>query len=413
MVWFPRQVDKAEPTWGFDIVGLLAVIGGASIEKYAYVITASFVGSIPRLMPAPETMLNINRPTRLPSLEEATVFGIYSGRKKDGLCFFGNAMHGIDSLKPYQFQAYRIAHKKDPTVAAVESLQYVKGREARNPELAISAKVPLCNFNPLDCVTLVSVLITIALFVYAGIEHDAVALLGLGTMCISTSTACLSAGWYPRMKFSGSQEPGDVIIRTLDGAIVCVTCTEAVAQELYFSTPFCDYVYQGVKHKSLLLISTVCLMASIIFFSNCTWKIQIAVGLAYIVLNLAYFVLSLAEVHPSRIWDMKSRYEVTRIENKLNDHHIQPLCDAIRVTHEVDWIKEGELLPATPAYEGWLQEAKENCRNPDYGFEESFYRWKDKIEKPLEALRHEQRLASMPKSKKMLLKKMGQLGTSV
>jgi hypothetical protein len=402
MVWFPLQVDKAKPTWGFDIVGLLAVIGGASIEKFAYVITASFVGSIPRLLPAPETMLNINRPTRLPSLETATVFGIYSGRKKDGLGFFGNAMHGVDSLKPYQFQAYRISHKKDPAVAAVESLLSVNGREARNLELAISANVPLCNFNPLDCVTLVSVLITIALFVYAGIEHDAVALLGLGTMCISTSTACLSAGWYPRMKISGSKEPGDVIIRTLDGAIVCVACTEAVAQELYFSTPFCDYVYQGVKHKSFLLISTVCLMASIIFFSNCTWKIQIAVGLAYIVLNLAYFVLSLADVHPSRIWDMESRYEVTRLENKLNDHHIQPLCDAIRVTHEVDWIKEGELLPATSGYEGWLQEAKENRHNPDYGFEESFYRRKKKDEEILEYLRNDRSASTMSNAKKIM-----------
>lgn len=35
MVWFPLNIEKGKVEWSFDIVGLLAVVGGSSIEKFS------------------------------------------------------------------------------------------------------------------------------------------------------------------------------------------------------------------------------------------------------------------------------------------------------------------------------------------------------------------------------------------
>jgi hypothetical protein len=155
----------------------------------------------------------------------------------------------------------------------------------------------LHKFCPLNIVTLGSILITVALFVWAGVNNDAVALIGLATMSLSTSTACLSSQWRPKLtvrKSTAAVIPrGDIIIRSRNGAFVFVECDENVAREIYFGTEACDYVYKGVVHQILLATSTLLLMASIILFSNSGWKMQIAVGLAYVILNIAYWAMAL------------------------------------------------------------------------------------------------------------------------
>jgi hypothetical protein len=81
MVWFPLNVDDGAVSWSFDIVGLLAVVGGSTIEKHAQAITASPFDNFPRLLPAPETMLETDRPARLPAVKDVTVVGVHSGNQ--------------------------------------------------------------------------------------------------------------------------------------------------------------------------------------------------------------------------------------------------------------------------------------------------------------------------------------------
>ncbi|PLB35964.1 uncharacterized protein BDW47DRAFT_109533 [Aspergillus candidus] len=364
MGWFPLDLASDEPTWSFDIVGLLAVVGGSSIEKHAQAITASPLGGFPRLLPAPETMLNTDRPVRLPSVKDVHVVGVFSGNHFTELNFFADVIHRVDSLEPYEFQSYEIT--------------YSGSSPEQNGPPDDKNSIPLRKICPLNLVTLVSILMTIALFVWAGVNHDAVALIGLGTMTLSTSTACLSSQWRPKLSVRKSKAakvpPGDVVIRTRSGAFIVVKCNEDIARELYGGTEACDYVFRGRAHQVLLALSTVLLMASIIFFSNCGWKSQIAVGLAYVILNIAYWAMALL-TEPRQTWDIDSRYSIKPIERKLTDNYTQVLWHCIRTTGKVHWIHKGQLAPSTPNWDGWLKEARRNSGREDWNPDEARDRW--------------------------------------
>ncbi|GAQ04957.1 hypothetical protein ALT_2278 [Aspergillus lentulus] len=388
MGWFPLNVEEGEVSWRFDIVGLLAVVGGSTIEKHAQAITASHFGSFPRLMPAPETMLDTDRPSRLPAVKDVTVVSVKSGNQFNELNYFTNVIHDIESLPAFHFQSFRISHRPLPEKEVKKQKEeqtkewekaMEKARKAHNkavketkndverkalgeykdpPMPPLKAIIPLYPDCVLNFVTLASICITIALAIWSGVQHDAVALLGLGTMALSTSMACMSAQWRPRLTTrtaAGQVVAGDVVIRTRSGAFVSVKCSEEVARELYAGTETCEYVYNGRYHQVLLATSTVLLMAAIIFLSNCGWKIQIAVGLAYIILNLAYWAMALL-TDPHEAWNMEHRYEVDLLEKKDNENYTQVLWDVIRTTwgdslgqkdgsgtrdKELEWMAEG------------------------------------------------------------------------
>ncbi|PKX91470.1 uncharacterized protein P174DRAFT_443463 [Aspergillus novofumigatus IBT 16806] len=414
MVWFPLDVEDGEVSWRFDIVGLLAVVGGSAIEKHAQAITASHFGSLPRLMPAPETMLNTDRPSRLPAVKDVTVVGVKSGNQFNELNYFANVIHNIESLPAFHFQSFHISHRPLPEKEVKEQEEEQakewekakeKARKAHDkavketkndverkavgeykdpPKPPLKAIIPLYPDCVLNFITLASICITIALSIWAGVQHDAVALLGLGSMALSTSMACMSAQWRPRLTTrtaAGQVVEGDVVIRTRSGAFVSVRCSEEVARELYAGTETCEYVYNGRYHQALLATSTVLLMAAIIFLSNCGWKIQIAVGLAYIILNLAYWAMALL-TDPRGVWNMEHRYEVELLERKDNENFTQVLWDVIRTTGEIRWAKKTGAAPATKNWKGWLKEAKENAHNPNWDCVERRDWWmKQKFEK--------------------------------
>jgi hypothetical protein len=405
MGWFPLAVDTDKPTWSFDIVGLLAVVGGSSIEKHAQAITASPFGGFPRLLPAPETMLDTDRPARLPAVKDVNVYGVHSGTHVSELNFFAEVIHRIDSLAPFEFQRYSIKHNagvaerdsreeceimaqvKVDEAAEMQAEKDKKDIEAgakRVPKkpmvnTPLEASIPLHKFCPLNIVTLGSILITVALFVWAGVNNDAVALIGLATMSLSTSTACLSSQWRPKLtvrKSTAAVIPrGDIIIRSRNGAFVFVECDENVAREIYFGTEACDYVYKGVVHQILLATSTLLLMASIILFSNSGWKMQIAVGLAYVILNIAYWAMALL-TEPRDTWNMAGRYDIERTEEpKFTNNFTRAMWETIRATKEIEWLKRAKVAPGTKNWEGWLDDAKRNCEDPNWDAEKARDEW--------------------------------------
>lgn len=391
MAWFPLNIDDDAVSWSFDIVGLLAVVGGSAIEKHAQVITASHLSNFPRLLPAPETMLNTDRPARLPAVKDVAVVSVHSGNKLNELNFFANVIHNIESLPAFQFQSYSITHKENANKDAQEDVEKKEGPK--------KVTIPLHKFCQLDCVTFVSILMTIALFVWAGVQREAVGLLGVGTMSLSTSMACMSAQWRPTLTVrtaKGQVAPGDLVIKTRSGAFVCVKCTEEVARELYTGTEMCDYVFKGQDHKILLATSTVLLMAAIIFFSNTGWKVQIAVGLAYIILNLAYWGLALLK-EPSEMWNMEDRYDVKLLESHSNPTFTKALWAAIQTTQRIGWAKKAQVAPATKNWDAWLDEAKKNRKNKNWDCEGARDRWmkRDDLE-PQESGDEDQELSPTP-----------------
>lgn len=371
MPWFPLQINDDAVSWRFDIVGLLAVVGGSAIRKNSLAMTASWLGSFPRLLPAPETMLDPDRPRRLqlPGTNDVTVIRVHSGLQFTELDLFASSIHRVESLDPLQFQCFRVTYR----------------RKDEEDNYAPRANIPLYTFCPLNLLTVASIVITVALFVWAGIEGDAVALLGLGTMSLSTSMACLSTQWKPNIPVRrvGAHVPdGDVVIKTRFGAFITVKCPEEIARELYSGKYSYFYTFGERVHQYLLAMSTVFLMAAIIFFSNCGWKIQIAVGLAYIVLNLAHWALALL-TKPNENFNLGVRYNIEVLEDKVNENYTQLLWDAIRITGSIEWVKKTGSAPQTKHWDGWLEEAKENFQNLNWDPEEALDRWmRMKLEEP-------------------------------
>ncbi|KAL4893390.1 hypothetical protein BDV59DRAFT_193215 [Aspergillus ambiguus] len=369
MAWFPSQWNTSNEGWKFEIVSLLAVIGGSTIEKHKQAITASRLGVIPRLLPAPDTLLNTDRPLRLPSVKDVTVYGVHSGTHTNELNFFANIIHNVESLASYEFRLYSITY--GPKEHDVEKIDKTGEKDVENIGNTVKKDVfiPVKTLSMLNAVTVFSIIMTIGLFILAGISYDGVALIGLVSMSLSTSAACLSAQWRPKLNTRPNRTdvpPGDVAIKTRGGAIIIVQCQEEITRELYLGMDTCQYTFTGQAHQALLATSTILLMAAIIFFSNCGRTMQVAVGVAYIILNILYWVMALLQSPQKASWDIDRYHIETLLKDDKPKSFTEVLWYAVRETKCIDWIKNAGLAPGTESWNRWLQEALKNCDNPEW-----------------------------------------------
>lgn len=110
MPFFPSSRDNSNG-WHFDVIGLLAVIGEASMSLHSQPLTSSWLCRLPRLIPAPQALLKSSRPFRLPTAKGVTVMGVYGGTMVDELNYFANLIHDVESVAPYDFKSYTIEYK--------------------------------------------------------------------------------------------------------------------------------------------------------------------------------------------------------------------------------------------------------------------------------------------------------------
>ncbi|KAE8326016.1 hypothetical protein BDV39DRAFT_193961 [Aspergillus sergii] len=347
MGWFPTKLDSEESKWHFDILILLAVIGSSATKKHMPAITASAFGLFPRLLPAPETLLDTSRLYRLPSAQNVDVVGVHSGTVLTELNYFANLLHKIEDVKPFEFRCYEIDYN------------YVDDEKTEPRKLRIKTT------SFLNVVTILSIFMSVGLLVFAGVIHDGVALVGVGTMALSTSAASLSAWWSPelpelRKRSVGAKLPdADVVIRTRGGGFIVVRANEKVVRELYTGMDSCKYNLPDKARQAFLAMSTLLLMTSVIMFSNSSEKMQIAVGAAYFILNILYWGLALL-VEPSGVWDM-SRYHIDTPKGTLASTYTKVLWLAILETGSIEWVRRANIAPKTAAWDKWLQEACENA----------------------------------------------------
>jgi len=75
-----------------DIVGIIAVLGEGSVTRNAQVTSLSWWSALPRLLPAPQALLEHERKYRLPT-QAGIVAGAYSGLVKKEINFFAQLLH--------------------------------------------------------------------------------------------------------------------------------------------------------------------------------------------------------------------------------------------------------------------------------------------------------------------------------
>ncbi|PYH34413.1 uncharacterized protein BO87DRAFT_435601 [Aspergillus neoniger CBS 115656] len=358
MTWFTGARDTSDKGWHFDAVSLLAVIGESIIERQKHLIVASPFCALPRLLPAPQAILNTGSTTQLPPVTNVSVIGVYSGRTYNQMGYFAGLIHEVDNLEPYEFRAYRIGHtERYYTEAKPGSLE-----EYHEPARTRIGLQFLC---PMNILTLASVLLTIGLAIWSIILHDGVGLLAIITISISSSLACLSQHSYPEVerKEEYANEQEKLVIRTRNGAVIVVQCTEDIAQELYLNPEHYKYTLKPDQtlFKFLMVASTVLLMISVLLLSNCGWTMQTAIAVTYILLNFFYWAISVLLNRPNS-WDLLG-FKVEVYNYRKYASYTYALWFAIRETGEVGWVKEARLLPDSEAWNAWLEEAKQNITN--------------------------------------------------
>ncbi len=119
-----------------------------------------------------------------------------------------------------------------------------------------------------------------------------------------------------------------------------------------------------------MALGTILLMVSVVLLGNCSWDMQLFIGVSYIVLNGLYWAMGML---PRRyFWDL-SRYEWSDItepdarnadaaDARSPDEHFpsytRTLWYAIRETKRAAWVERSGAAPSTDKWKQWLTEAE-------------------------------------------------------
>lgn len=377
---------------------------------HSQAMTASWLCLLPRIVPAPQTLLKPSRPLRLPPTN-AFVVGVYNGIFVETLNYFSSILHPIEELPAYGFRVYTIKHRtpallgvkqataETPSVteehASKEALsgdvEVETGRVASmllpkrrttfqhfRQQLSFNSQRPRIHTrltSPLNLLSIFSFCVTIALFALAIVKKDGTALVALCTISVVSSLVGLASKWSPVLRTRSSKKnvpDGDVVVRTRQGALLVVHCDEAVARELYSGSEECTYNIETTLYRVLVGFGTFFLMVSIVLLGNCKFPMQLAVGVAYIVLNGLFWAAAL--FNKRLLWDL-SNYDIVdttpavaeHAHMKTGDHSegdpsfTRTLWYAIRETRRIGWVKRGGVAPPTTEWEEWLKLAEENA----------------------------------------------------
>ncbi|KAK1759590.1 hypothetical protein QBC47DRAFT_293539 [Echria macrotheca] len=235
--------------------------------------------------------------------------------------------------------------------------------------------VPPAPYSPLHIVSVLSCLLTIAIFVCAAIWKDGTAMTAIAAISIASTVTCYASYWRPLLMHrpaTSKVPPGDVVIRTREGAFVLIRCREEVARELYSGTEECQYV-STKYHRVFMGLGMVLLMVAVVLLGNCGWYSQVMIGMSYILLNALYWIIGL--VPAKYFWDL-SRYTMVDITpDDARDAHLvtsddpregapsftRTLWYAIRETRHKAWAERSSAMPGTEQWKKWLAEAVENA----------------------------------------------------
>lgn len=253
-----------------------------------------------------------------------------------------------------------------------------------NPTLTPTARpaVPPAWSSPIHVATVASFVLTMLIFGLTAYWKDGNALIAIFIISVQASLVGYASWWRPRLMVrpphTTNVPPGDMMIRTREGAFILVKCTEEVARELYTGTEDCEYHVGPKTYRFLMAMGTMLLMVGVVLLGNTRFEAQVLISGSYIALNGAYWLLGML---PRRyFWDL-SRYEwkdITPSDAKNSDRMVvggadnngvegypsftRTLWYAIRETKSTGWVERSGAAPSTSQWRKWLREAGENAR---------------------------------------------------
>lgn len=368
--------------WRLDIVSILAVLGENNIKFNAHLINLSWTCLLPRLLPAPQGLLS-ERMKILPYEEDVTVYSPTTGTNRSGLNYFANLLHGDGSkLPPHTTRELKISRTGKST----------EGRFKNTTGFKLKV------FGPLNIIAVSSSFASLGLLIWAIQIHDGVATIGIILMSLAAPFLCIGTRWSlasPDLRHANQfGPPADVVIRNREGTFTIVRCTDEVARALYFTPEQRIYAVENwVGIATGGIVGGLTLMAAIVLFGNCTWTMQLALGVTYALLNVAYWFAAVLTIRdPGLAWDcswlkveevgrLSTRAENESAANESTKHRptenenatTEPaitnigmdhfhsfelgLFYAIRLLRSTKWIRETGAVPRTEAWDEWLHVA--------------------------------------------------------
>lgn len=314
---------------------------------HVHVITASPLAFLPRLLPAPQAFLAPTRPSRLPPNNNVDTIGVYSGNIRRHLNYFGEILHSPDTLKAYSLQEVTVEHtyRRDQTIRSAP-------------------------FGPTGTLSQFGALLSLGLIGFSLAMGDGTAVFAICLLSLTSTLTGVGSRWcvllQKRLERRDGIPKGDVVLKTSKGAFVLVHCNEEVARELYFGQESMLYMLSERWFRVTAGAGTFSLMAAVVFLANCTWELQAAIAITYILLNSFYWFA--AVLPPKWGWDM-GMYKLTKqsAESVSDfDTYTKVVTEIVKRTKSVGWLRESEVLPKTEAWTEWIDEAEKNCHNSEW-----------------------------------------------
>ena len=162
--------------------------------------------------------------------------------------------------------------------------------------------------------------------------------------------------------------PGDVVVQYPQGAFIVVKCSELTARLIYYN-PTDRAEYSPIKstgmYRNLSMINTLLLMGGVVCLANAQIRLQTSFAGAYLILNMAYWMV--AAWPATKHWHFGNLKATSLVLEKGVEHksYTEALWTAIAITGQIGWVKSADMVPDTPAWRAWLDDALEVAeRNP-------------------------------------------------
>ncbi|KAK5088184.1 hypothetical protein LTS08_004757 [Lithohypha guttulata] len=281
-----------------DIVGIVAILGEGSTSRNAQASALSWHHILPRIYPAPQSLLKHHQDKLLP-VEPGIVVGAMSGRIRTELNFFTRLVHP-DDLPDYSVQMLKVDRKPNTKEAAIKNMESSKTRRA--PAMAVK------RFGHLAGLSILGFCMSLTILVLALWQNDGAALVADVLLSLCSSFVGL-ASWCkldvteekPHEDRKGIVPLGDVVIfYPTTGAFRVIRCTDEVSR-FYFRIEKCTHYFDDNIYRAIALFSSAMLMAGLISLSNAQLISQAAFAAPYILLNALYWASS--AINPStHVW---------------------------------------------------------------------------------------------------------------
>lgn len=256
-----------------DLVGIVAILGEASIAKTSQISSCSWWHAFPRLMPAPQALVQHQRAGRLPT-QNGLLIGVYAGTIKTELNFFCQLMHS-KPLERYEVEFLTVR------------------RKPRTEDCDPYELKPWAGLWFLSVIGFGIVVVLVALSIH---YEDGWALVGVLLLSATSSLLGLASKWhltFQAQRPAAQQIPdSDLVIYYPSAAAFRVVRCDELTHRMYITAEAVEYQLSDGYFRLAAVSGTITLIVGLICIANAGQILQLALAMTYVLLNIIYWLAS-------------------------------------------------------------------------------------------------------------------------